>query len=265
MPSRSPTRRAPPGTAAARPDRRDYGTLAGFRFLLRRFLGFSAAAARSAGLKPQQHQALLAIKGFPGDAEVTIHDLAAQLSIRHHSAVELVDRLVESGLVARRHDPADRRRVRLDLTVAAERRLADLSAAHLDELRRLRSALREIFDLLGETDDPYLECAGLVCRRAGLSDRAHAAYSRHEQSTTMSTPIREDEITGEMQFHPAPARDHLEGGRAGACSAAGVARRGGETWDHGEGGGGRRARGRRRGANPTVNRGGAGGTRRDGR
>jgi DNA-binding MarR family transcriptional regulator len=150
MPTRSPTRGHPPGDRPSRPDQRDYQTLAGFRFLLRRFLGFSESAARSAGLKPQQHQALLAIKGFPGGAEVTIHDLAAQLCIRHHSAVELVDRLVESGLVVRRHDPADRRRVLLDLTVAAERRLADLSATHLDELRRLRPALMEIFDLLAE-------------------------------------------------------------------------------------------------------------------
>ncbi len=150
MPTRSPTRRDLPGDRPSRPNQRDYQTLAGFRFLLRRFLGFSEAAARSAGLKPQQHQALLAIKGFPGGAEVTIHDLAAQLCIRHHSAVELVDRLVESGLVVRRHDPADRRHVLLDLTVAAERRLADLSTTHLDELRRLRPALMEILDLLAE-------------------------------------------------------------------------------------------------------------------
>ncbi|HUC18135.1 MAG TPA: MarR family transcriptional regulator [Acetobacteraceae bacterium] len=129
---------------------RDYRTLAGFRHLLRRFLGFSEAAARESGLTPQQHQALLGIKGFPGGEEVTIHDLAAQLCIRHHSAVELVDRLEGSGLVVRRHDPSDRRRVLLALTEAAEARLADLSATHLEELRRLRPALLEILALLGE-------------------------------------------------------------------------------------------------------------------
>ena len=129
---------------------RDYRTLAGFRHLLRSFLGFSEEAAREAGLAPQQHQALLAIKGFPGGEAVTIHDLAAQLCIRHHSAVELVDRLEGSGLVVRRHDHSDRRRVLLSLTEAAEARLADLSAAHLEELRRLRPALLEVLSLLGE-------------------------------------------------------------------------------------------------------------------
>ncbi|HWA79766.1 MAG TPA: MarR family transcriptional regulator [Acetobacteraceae bacterium] len=133
---------------------RDYRSLAGFRHLLRRFLGFSERAARGAGLTPHQHQALLAIKGFPGGGEVTIHDLAAQLCIRHHSAVELVDRLEGPGLVVRRHDPSDRRRVLLSLTEEAEARLAELSAAHLDELRRLRPALLEILALLGEERQP---------------------------------------------------------------------------------------------------------------
>ena len=134
---------------ARHPGHRDYRTLAGFRYLLRRFLAFSEAAARAAGLTPQQHQALLAIKGFPHGEDVTIHDLATQLCVRHHSAVELVDRLEGSGLVVRRHDPADRRRVLLTLTAAAEARLADLSATHLEELRRLRPALAEILVLIG--------------------------------------------------------------------------------------------------------------------
>jgi DNA-binding MarR family transcriptional regulator len=132
-----------------RPDRHDYQTLAEFRHLLQRFLAFSQVAAREAGLAPRQHQALLAIKGFPREGGVTIHDLAERLCIQHHSAVELVDRLADSGLVERRHDPADRRRVLLDLTRAAEHRLADLSAIHLDELQRLRPALAEILHAIG--------------------------------------------------------------------------------------------------------------------
>ena len=153
MPSRSPIQRKRPGMAPSRPDLHDYRTLAAFRHLLRRFLGFSEAAARNAGLAPQQHQALLAIKGFPGGEEVTIHDLAEQLCIRHHSAVELVDRLAASRLVVRRQDPADRRRMLLDLTERAERRLADLSTAHLEELRRLGPTLVEILNLLRETPE----------------------------------------------------------------------------------------------------------------
>ena len=135
--------------AAQRPDRQDYRTLSEFRHLLQRFLAFSQAAAQEAGLAPRQHQALLAIKGFPRDGGVTIHDLAERLCIRHHSAVELVDRLAEAGLVVRRHDPDDRRRVLLDLTQAAEQRLESLSAIHLDELQRLRPALQDILKALG--------------------------------------------------------------------------------------------------------------------
>jgi DNA-binding MarR family transcriptional regulator len=130
-------------------ERRDYQTLSEFRHLLQRFLAFSQAAAHEAGLAPRQHQALLAIKGFPRDGGVTIHDLAERLCIQHHSAVELVDRLAEAGLVERRHDPADRRRVLLDLTWEAEKRLAGLSAIHLEELQRLRPALQEILAAIG--------------------------------------------------------------------------------------------------------------------
>jgi DNA-binding MarR family transcriptional regulator len=127
---------------------RDYRALAEFRYLLRQFLAFSEAAAKAAGLTPRQHQALLAIKGFPPDRPVSIHDLAARIGIRHHSAVELVDRLVQGGTLTREPDPCDRRRVRLVLTPAAEQRLRALSATHLEELRRLRPALLKIMDMV---------------------------------------------------------------------------------------------------------------------
>jgi DNA-binding MarR family transcriptional regulator len=129
-------------------DRAGYRTLADFRYLLRRFLEFSQVAARSAGLTPRWHQALLAVKGFAVGRAPTVGDLAERLGIRHHTAVELVDRLVEAGLCVRRHDPDDRRRVLLLLTEPGEARLAALSAAHLAELRALRPALYEILDRL---------------------------------------------------------------------------------------------------------------------
>ena len=124
----------------------DYRTLAEFRYVLRRFLAFSETAAKAAGLTARQHQALLAIKGFSADHPIGIHDLAERLGVAHNSAVELVDRLVEAGQLTRQADPGDRRRVRLMLTAEAERQLAGLSAAHLDELRRLRPALLEILE-----------------------------------------------------------------------------------------------------------------------
>lgn len=128
----------------------DYQALAEFRYLLRQFLAFSEAAARAAGLTARQHQALLAIKGFTPGGKVSIHDLAEKLGIQHHSAVELVDRLVEAGLLVRQADPADRRRVQLVLTPAADDRLAGLSESHLDELERLRPALLSILEAVGQ-------------------------------------------------------------------------------------------------------------------
>jgi len=132
--------------AAARLGTRDYRLLSEFRYLIRCFLEFSETAAVRAGLTARQHQALLAIKGVREDAAPTIGYLAERLRIQHHSAVELVDRLVEAGLVVRVPDPGDRRRVKLELTGSAERHLAELSTSHLAELKRMRPALLEILD-----------------------------------------------------------------------------------------------------------------------
>ncbi len=129
---------------AERLEARDFRLLADFRYALRRFLSFSEAAARRTGLTPQQHQALLAIKGFPGGVEPTVGEVAERLGVRHHSAVELAQRLEEAGLLARGHDEKDRRRVLLRLTPDAEERLALLSQSHLRELRRLRPVLAEL-------------------------------------------------------------------------------------------------------------------------
>lgn len=122
----------------------DYEALASFRLAMRRFLAFSQSAAEAAGLTVRQHQALLAIKGFPGGKAMTIGELAERLLIRHHSAVELADRLAQAGLVTREHDPLDRRRVLLSLTPVAEERLHALSGAHLGELRAMRPALAKL-------------------------------------------------------------------------------------------------------------------------
>ena len=132
--------------AAARLGTRDYRLLSEFRYLIRCFLEFSETAAVRAGLTARQHQALLAIKGVREDAAPTIGYLAERLRVQHHSAVELVDRLVEAGLVVRVPDPGDRRRVKLELTGSAEQHLAELSTSHLAELKRMRPALLEILD-----------------------------------------------------------------------------------------------------------------------
>ncbi len=128
----------------------DYKTLAQFRYLLRQFAAFSETAALGAGLTAQQHQALLAIKGFRGRARATVGELAERLNIRHHSAVGLVDRLAARDLVRRQSDPSDRRQVRIQLTRRADRALARLSLVHRDELRRLAPMLRGLLKQLGE-------------------------------------------------------------------------------------------------------------------
>lgn len=125
----------------------DYTVLAEFRYLIRRFLEFSETEAKAVGLTPRQHQALLVIKGYGRGEAIGVGDLAERLTIRHHSAVELANRLCESGLVARSHDSIDQRRVLLSLTELAEAHLAELSVAHLDELSRIRPMLKRILEL----------------------------------------------------------------------------------------------------------------------
>ena len=129
---------------APRPSQEDYEALSDFRYSLRCFLEFSENAARNAGLTPQQHQALLTVKGFPAKTAVTVGDLAERLRIRHNSAVELVDRLADAGLIVRSPDALDSRRVLLTLSDAANNVLVGLSAVHLDELSRLRPVLRSM-------------------------------------------------------------------------------------------------------------------------
>jgi DNA-binding MarR family transcriptional regulator len=115
----------------------DYEALAGFRYHLRRFLHQSESLARDAGLTPRQHQALLAIRGFPGRDQITIGELAEQLQVAHHSAVELVDRLVGLGFLLRKPAAEDRRQVYVALTRAGEKRLEQLSQAHRSEIESL--------------------------------------------------------------------------------------------------------------------------------
>ena len=117
-------------------EEKDYVALASFRRSLRNFLAFSEQAARRAGLTPQHHQAILAIRGFGSEKGMSVGDLAHHLLLKHHTAVGLADRLVRAKLVARTLDTQDRRRVLLTLTAKADRALKKLSATHRSEIRR---------------------------------------------------------------------------------------------------------------------------------
>jgi DNA-binding MarR family transcriptional regulator len=131
--------------ASRRFTKKEYEKLAAFRFNLRQFLRFSEVAARSVGLTSQQHQALLSIKGFPDSKVITIGQLAEQLQVVHHTAVELVDRLTLQELVLREAGLADRRQVHIKLTGRGEEILEALTWSHREELRRLSKRLNSLF------------------------------------------------------------------------------------------------------------------------
>lgn len=129
-----------------------YELLAGFRYGLRQFLRFSEESAHAAGLTPQQHQALLAIKGFPGRDQITVGELAERLQILHHSAVGLANRLVAEGHLVRQPGGQDRRQVFVSLTALGEAVLEKVSAAHRQQLRHLGPQINLLLrDLRGES------------------------------------------------------------------------------------------------------------------
>jgi len=126
----------------------DYRALAEFRCQLRRFLRFSEEAARAAGLEPQQHQLLLALKGMPEGMPATVGALAERLQVRHHTMVELVDRMEAHGLVRRSHAGTDRRQVFVRLTSRGELMIPRLSRSHRAELRSVAPSLLRALDAL---------------------------------------------------------------------------------------------------------------------
>jgi DNA-binding MarR family transcriptional regulator len=116
---------------------RDYQQLLGFRTELRRFLHWSEEQAESLGITAAQHQLLLAVRGHDDPRGPTVGDVATSLLLRHHSAVGLVDRAADAGLIRRVPDADDHRSIRLRLTAVGGRKLARLSRRHLEELQRL--------------------------------------------------------------------------------------------------------------------------------
>ncbi len=138
----------------------DYRRQAEFRYRLRRFLHFSEEAARTNGIEPQQHQLLLAIRGLPAGARPTVSALSERLYLRHHSTVELIDRLEKQGLAARRHGDADRREVLVELTRQGEAVLERITRSVWAELGEAGGPLAESLAVL-------MECiAGSGRRRA---------------------------------------------------------------------------------------------------
>lgn len=133
----------------------DFEHLLELRTGLRRFLRWSEQQARAAGLTPSKHQLLLAIRGHSNPAGPTIGEIANYLVLRHHSAVELVDRAAQDGFVKRKRDASSKSVVRVTLTKPGLAKLDDLAETHLQEITHLAPTMKTLWDALDGADgDP---------------------------------------------------------------------------------------------------------------
>jgi DNA-binding MarR family transcriptional regulator len=130
----------------------DYRALAAFRYHIRKYVDFSNQAARSAGLEAKQYELLLAIKGLPADSLATVGMIAEQLYLRHHSAVELVNRAEARGLVRRSRISTGRSFVLVELTSKGDRMLNKAVALRLKELRKAGPALAQLLLKLSRSE-----------------------------------------------------------------------------------------------------------------
>jgi DNA-binding MarR family transcriptional regulator len=128
----------------------DYERLAELRYGLRRFLHWSEQQCRRAGITPTQHQLLLAIRSSRDERGATVGEVADVLIIRHHSAVGLIDRAQEAGLITRERDPDTQSIVHLKLTEFGALTLSALSEVHLRELAQLAPTMQALFGELSE-------------------------------------------------------------------------------------------------------------------
>ncbi len=136
-------------TKASKLNDEDYAQLLEFRTAIRKFLKYSKAQAEQLGLTPTQHQLLLAVRGSRTHGGPTIGEVAECLLVRHHSAVELIDRAETAGLVERRVDPHDQRIVRLKLTRSGAAKLERISEANLREIGRLGPEFQDVWTAIG--------------------------------------------------------------------------------------------------------------------
>lgn len=143
-----------PNASGRRVTPTDYQALDAFQLALRRFLAMSESGAMELGLTSQQHQALLAVRAHRGPGEITIGELANTLMIKNHSAIGLVDRLVERDLLERRASPQDRRRVVLRLSELGQRKLESVSRSNLGQLKTTLPEFTDLLRALEQLDFP---------------------------------------------------------------------------------------------------------------
>jgi DNA-binding MarR family transcriptional regulator len=159
------------------PDLPDFQAMAELRYQIRRFLRFSETAARQAGLEPQQHQLLLAVRGLPDKLKPTVGVLAERMQLQHHSTVELIDRLVDRGFLCRLRATDDRRQVLVKLTHDGEEFLKTLSLHHLQELQsagpKFVKILQSLLDHPGENAARGPELDDLTSRSKPRKESHH--------------------------------------------------------------------------------------------
>jgi len=138
----------------------EFRALAEFRYRIRIYLIGGEQAARKAGLEPQQYLLMLALRGLPAGREASIRELAERLQLRHHSVVELVDRLERRQLLRRERSRTDKRQVILHLTPRGEKILTRLARQRISELRTSAPALvRSLTAVIRSTQPPKVRRA----------------------------------------------------------------------------------------------------------
>ena len=129
----------------------EYQALAELRFLIRKFVREGDAVASATGLEPQQYLLLLMIRGIPEGQEATVSLLAERLALKHHSVVELIDRLELHGYVRRNRSREDRRSVLVSLLPRGDKMLEQVAQHRISELRSTGVSLVKAISALLET------------------------------------------------------------------------------------------------------------------
>jgi DNA-binding MarR family transcriptional regulator len=156
-----------------------YRLLAAFRFEMRKFMAFSEQAARDAGIEPQQHQLLLALRGLPEGARPTIGTVAERLCVQHHTAVAMVDKLEQRGMLVRERGREDKREVLLRTTAEADSILHKLSTLHRQQLAVAGPAMVEALSALVSSNPKPRERATASPPRARPAVRVASSAKRN--------------------------------------------------------------------------------------